>query len=153
MRLLAILAAVALTGCAATGVTTVVYEHGRPVLKTGADMQTVDFSTAAGTRFSATGVVHSTPMLANGAGTALIIDATGRVIGVISAGVVSGLVAVPNPTAGAITAGVPAVVRSAQAPVQTVDMRINHQFKASASSKPRKHKRRHRPNAVQRRIE
>lgn len=99
-----------LIGCADTGITTKIYEGGNIVMQTGADAATLDFRTAAGTSFHATGLQHSLPILANGQGTALIIDATGRVIGVIGAGVVGGLLAIPHPAAAAGTAAGSTVV-------------------------------------------
>jgi hypothetical protein len=71
-------------------------------------MQSVSFRTPGGTQLTGVGVNHSTPILANGTAVATILDAAGRLAGVVGAAVVGGILAVPHPAAAATSAVVPA---------------------------------------------
>lgn len=140
-----------LSGCADTGVTTKVRNaSGAVIMETGANANTLDYRGPDGSSFHATGLDHASPILANGAGTALIIDATGRVIGVISAGVVGGLLAVPHPGTAAVAATLPAVTSHVQGIVSPpANMQIHQQWtQAHGTPSPTPHHhRRHVPNS------
>jgi hypothetical protein len=135
-------------GCADYGITTKVSENGQVVMQTGANVQTLDYRSANGSRLVMTGVDHATPIMANAAGTSLIIDATGRVIGVIGAGVVSGLAVGAAPVPAVVATAVPSTVTHVQGVVRPTNINISNQWVDPATGtrvtvRHRKHHHRH----------
>lgn len=151
MRVFTAIACLLLGACtAATDTKTTVSEGGKPVMTTGANAASFHFRSPGGSQLDVTGMDHGTPTLANGAATSLIIDATGRVIGIIANGVTTWLVAGGNP--------VPAVVASAALPTVNhvvnppATMQIQQQWISPATGTrvtvrhKAKHRHRHRAN-------
>jgi hypothetical protein len=72
MRRILALLVLALSGCAST----TIYENGKPVLRTQADVQNLTFVTSNGTKFHADSLNHSLPTRAGGS----VVGTTGAAI-------------------------------------------------------------------------
>jgi hypothetical protein len=153
----AIAVCLVLCSCADYGVTTKVYSGGKIVLETGADIQNLDFSSGDGTRLKATVMNHSSAILANGAATSQIIDATGHAVvgvgGVVLTGILAGGIAPAHPATALAVGALPAIVNQVPAVVQprTTNLIIQHQWMQSHGTPTPtpgvKHRRHHRHRA------